>query len=135
MRLPKYEFYNYVGQNAFPTSFARTELPGAIYAATYGKGLFAYLGDTIKASDQIIGLTENIARINQTTNLRAYPNPANSTTTLEYNIAEASNVILQVYDMNGRQISSIDKGRQSSGQHSIQMNVQNLKKRHLWFVL
>lgn len=127
MRLPKYEFYNYVGQNAFYTTFARTELPGAIYAATYGKGLFAYLGDTVGANETIIGLTENIARINQTTSLRAYPNPANSTTTLEYNLAEASNVTLQVYDMNGRQISSIDKGRQSSGQHSIQMNVQNLK--------
>ncbi|MBP6429233.1 MAG: T9SS type A sorting domain-containing protein [Bacteroidales bacterium] len=127
MRLPKYEFYNYVGQNSFQTSFARTELPGAIYAATYGKGLFAYLGDTIAPNETVIGINENIAKINQTTNLRLYPNPANSSTTLEYNLSETSNVNLQVYDMSGRMVSSLDNGRQQAGQHSLQMNVQNLK--------
>ncbi|MFA7082098.1 MAG: T9SS type A sorting domain-containing protein [Bacteroidales bacterium] len=127
MKLPKYEFYNYVGQNSFQTSFVRTELPGAIYAASYGKGLFAYLGDTIAPNETVIGINENIAKINQTTNLRLYPNPANSSTTLEYNLRETSNVTLQVYDMNGRMVSSLDNGRQQAGQHSLQMNVQNLK--------
>ena len=127
MRLPRYEFYNYIGQNSFFTTFTRTELPGAIYAATYGKGLFAYLGDTIAPNQQVIGITENIAKLNPTTSLRAYPNPASSNTTLEYNLGETSNVTLQVYDMNGRMISTIDKGRQAKGQHTLQMNVQNLK--------
>ncbi|MFA6704983.1 MAG: T9SS type A sorting domain-containing protein [Bacteroidales bacterium] len=126
MRLPRYEFPNYVGQNAFSTSFARTELPGAIYAASYGKGLFAYIGDTIGPDERVIGIKENINKINQSTDLRVYPNPASSTTTLEYNLNQATNVTLQVYDMSGRLVSTLDKGRQSQGKHSLQMNVQNL---------
>lgn len=126
MQLPKYEFYNKLGQNSFYTTFARTELPGAIYAATYGKGLFAYLGDTVEANQNIIGIRDNIVTVNQINDLRAYPNPATSTTTLEYSLETSSNVTFQVYDMNGRMISTIDKGRQSQGRHSVQMNIQDL---------
>lgn len=127
MRLPRYEFYNFVGQNSFFTTFARTELPGAIYAATYGKGLFAFLGESVEPDTNVVGIKDNIIVNNPESNLRIYPNPASSTTTLDYALTDASNVTLQVYDMNGRLLSSLDKGRQSSGKHSLQMNVQNMK--------
>lgn len=127
MQLPRYEFYNFVGQNSFFTTFTRTELPGAIYAATYGKGLFAFLGDTIAPNETVIGIRDNIALIEKESSLKVYPNPASSITNLDYNLPKASKVTLQVYDMNGRLLSSLDKGNQSSGQHSIQMNVQNMK--------
>lgn len=127
MRLPRYEFYNFVGQNSFYTTFARTELPGAIYAATYGKGLFAFLGEAIDPDTTVVGIRDNIIITKPESNLKVYPNPASSTTTLDYTLTDASNVTLQVYDMNGRLLSSLDKGRQSSGQHSLQMNVQNMK--------
>ncbi|MFA6200574.1 MAG: T9SS type A sorting domain-containing protein [Bacteroidales bacterium] len=127
MRLPRYEFYNFVGQNSFFTTFSRTELPGAIYAATYGKGLFAFLGEAVEPDTTVVGIKDNIIVKNPESNLRVYPNPASSTTTLDYALTDASNVTLQVYDMNGRLLSSLNKGRQSSGQHSLQMNVQNMK--------
>lgn len=127
MNLPSYEFHTYLGQNTFFTSFANTKLPGAIYAATHGKGLFAFLGDTIAENTNLIGIKDNIVTINEKPSLRAYPNPASSTTTLEYNISKASEVKLQVYDMNSRLVSSINKGRQSAGVHSQELNVQNLK--------
>ncbi len=127
MRLPRYEFTTTSGQNSVLTTFLRTELPGAIYAATYGKGLFAFLGDAVEADTTIVGIKDNIIVKNPESNLRVYPNPASSTTTLDYALTDASNVTLQVYDMNGRLLSSLDKGRQSSGQHSLQMNVQNMK--------
>lgn len=127
MNLPSYEFHTYVGQNVFPTSFTNTKLPGAIYAATHGKGLFAFLGDTIAENKNVIGIKENIITINEKPSLKAYPNPASNTTTLEYNLTQASQVTLQVYDMNSRLVSSLEKGRQSAGTHTQQINIQNLK--------
>lgn len=128
MNLPRREHFNYVGQNAFQTTFLRTELPGAIYAATYGKGLFAFLGDTIAPREDVIRIEENITLSKEGATLRVYPNPAYGTTTLDYNLTETSSVMLQVYDMNGRLVSSLDKGRQSEGNHRVQMNVENMKK-------
>jgi hypothetical protein len=128
MNLPRHEYYNFVGQNAFHTTFLRTELPGAIYAATYGKGLFAFLGDTIAPREDVIGIRENIIPSKGEVSLKVYPNPAYGTTTLDYNLTQASNVMLQVYDMNGRLVSSLDKGRQAEGNHSLQMNVENMRK-------
>jgi len=127
MRLPKYECYTFSGDNSTFTTFARTELPGAIYAATYGKGLFAFLGETVDADTNVVSIKDNIIIKNPESTLRVYPNPASSATTLDYTLTDASNVTLQVYDMNGRLLSSLNKGRQSSGQHSLQMNVQNMK--------
>ncbi|MEA4967468.1 MAG: T9SS type A sorting domain-containing protein, partial [Bacteroidaceae bacterium] len=87
----------------------------------------AFLGDTVAENTNLIGIKDNIVTINEKPSLKAYPNPASSTTTLEYNISKASEVKLQVYDMNSRLVSSINKGRQSAGVHSQELNVQNLK--------
>jgi hypothetical protein len=127
MRLPRYEFYNTVAQNTYFTTFEATQLPGAIYAASYGKGLFAYLGDTIEMNNQTIGIKDNAILSNLQESLRIYPNPANVSASLNYTINKASDVLLQIYDMNGRLISSFSQGRKARGNYSVDINVQNLK--------
>lgn len=127
MRLPRYEFYNFIGQNMQFTTFTRTELPGAIYAATYGKGLYATLADTIQPDTRIVSIRDIVPTSLKST-LRIYPNPASSQTVIDYTLSNASNVTLQVYDMNGRMLSSLNKGRQSEGNHSIQMNCEGMNK-------
>ena len=40
-------------------------------------------------------------------NLQAYPNPFNSSTVLELNLAASGSISLTIYDINGRQVAEI----------------------------
>ena len=53
---------------------------------------------------------------------RAYPNPFNPATTLTFSVPEDINVILQVYDINGRIISKLIDNKMKAGYHSIVWN-------------
>lgn len=48
-----------------------------------------------------------------------YPNPFNAGTTIEYNLARNSKVIINVYDMLGREIITLVNGHQNEGVHPI----------------
>lgn len=48
-----------------------------------------------------------------------YPNPFNSSTTIEYQLPYACNVLLKVYDTMGRLITTLVAGRQSAGYHKL----------------
>ncbi len=54
--------------------------------------------------------------------LRNYPNPFNATTTIEYNIPEASNVVLDVYDILGRHVTRLVDSYQNAGPHTVVWN-------------
>jgi hypothetical protein len=54
------------------------------------------------------------------------PNPAANSTTIKYNLAKnGSNVALEVYDVTGQLIESVDQGTQLAGQHQIDLNTTN----------
>jgi hypothetical protein len=63
-----------------------------------------------------IGETEVPDRIGY---LRAYPNPFNATTTIEYGLTESSYFTLSVYNLLGQRIAIIFEGIQDAGEHSI----------------
>jgi hypothetical protein len=48
-----------------------------------------------------------------------HPNPFNPTTTIQYTLAEDADVTLAVYDISGRRVAQLEKGRRRSGVHSI----------------
>ena len=50
---------------------------------------------------------------------RAYPNPFNPTTTLSFAIPIDSEVSLSVYNMQGREVSTLIDGNMEAGYHSI----------------
>jgi hypothetical protein len=52
-------------------------------------------------------------------NLSAYPNPFNASTSISYTLAEQSEVVLDVYDILGRRVSSLYDGVQGAGSHSL----------------
>lgn len=50
---------------------------------------------------------------------QAYPNPFNPTTTISFDLPEASDVNLAVYDVLGREMTRLASGRHAAGTHSV----------------
>jgi hypothetical protein len=54
--------------------------------------------------------------------IQVFPNPTNRQTTVTYHIAFESDVSLSVYDVQGRLIRMLHRGRQTAGSHSVLWN-------------
>ncbi|MGE5621249.1 MAG: T9SS type A sorting domain-containing protein, partial [archaeon] len=58
--------------------------------------------------------------------LNNYPNPFNPTTTISYSIPKQSFVELKVYDMLGREVSTLVNKEQSAGEYKVQFDGSSL---------
>ena len=56
---------------------------------------------------------------------RAYPNPFNPTITLSFSIPVDSEVILSIYNLQGREVSSLVNGNMTAGYHSVVWNADS----------
>ena len=125
--LPYFEYLSYLNNNATENAFEGTKYVGAIYAATYGKGLFMYRDELQSPMDTVsVGLADMPAQTVAQMNL--CPNPAANNTVLNYSLATSSKVVMNIFDMNGRLVSSLDKGMQSSGSHSQIIDLRSMEK-------
>jgi len=57
---------------------------------------------------------------------QAYPNPFNNSTSLDYTLPRDERVVVQLFDVRGRQIHTPLKATQTSGEHTLQLNFTNL---------
>lgn len=57
--------------------------------------------------------------------LATFPNPFNSTVTIEYTLTHEQDVILAIYDLLGRQVETLFSERQGIGGHSVQWNADH----------
>lgn len=66
--------------------------------------------------------------IPKTINLKQnYPNPFNPATTIQYDLATASNVQIEVFDMLGRKVATlVNNSFQQAGTHSVNFDASNL---------
>lgn len=55
-----------------------------------------------------------------------YPNPFNPATVISYQLAENSNVKLEVFDVTGRRVAALVNGRQNAGNHQVVFEAGNL---------
>lgn len=55
-----------------------------------------------------------------------YPNPFNPSTNIEFALPEQAEVTLKVYNLLGREISTLVSGRMSAGNHKIEFNASGL---------
>ena len=73
----------------------------------------------------VSNLTE-AAKLPETFSLdSAYPNPFNPTTTLSFSIPVDSEVILSIYNLQGREVSSLIEGNMDAGYHSVVWNADS----------
>lgn len=68
-------------------------------------------------------LTLNMTNLNElgSTTLSVYPNPMRDRSVVSYSLTAESRVSFVVYDLLGNQVYSIEEGRQSVGQHEIEL--------------
>jgi len=55
-----------------------------------------------------------------------YPNPFNPATEIKYQLAASGFVTLRVYDVIGRNVSTLINERQNAGEHSVTFNAAGL---------
>lgn len=55
-----------------------------------------------------------------------YPNPFNPTMVINYQLPVASNVVLKIYDVLGREVETLVDGRQTGGTHLVTFRADNL---------
>jgi hypothetical protein len=97
--------------------------PGEIYAGTYGRGIWssaAYLG--IGENGNGNGSSAETFK----TKLKTFPNPTTDNTTLTFNLAETSNVTVNVYSISGILVKTITRKNMSAGAQNITIDGDDL---------
>jgi|GEM_PF-2471643 len=95
----------------------------------------AQAGETVKFADESFDLSiaRNIGVSNEVDDQlptefalsQNYPNPFNPTTTINYDVPEAADVQIQLYDITGRKVAELVNTRKSAGSYSVDWNADN----------
>jgi hypothetical protein len=72
-----------------------------------------------------IEVTANLAPNNYSLS-QNYPNPFNPSTTINYRIVKAGKVVLKIYDLLGKEVSTLVDENKQSGSYSVIFNASNL---------
>ena len=95
--------------------------PGEIYIGTHGRGIWS--------TDVYLGLQEvqdNLDANKFITDLLVYPNPVNDFGTISFELTQSSDVTVQVYNLTGKLVQSIQKSNMNEGVNSISIEASNL---------
>jgi hypothetical protein len=91
---------------------------GTVVAATHGAGVFSAMLTTTGVEPGGVPI--------RTALLQNYPNPFNPSTTIRFTLAAASDVSLQVFGADGREVETLVSGRREAGDHAARWVPRNL---------
>ena len=103
------------GANEEVYKWGKTKYPGAIYYATYGRGLFMdkqYITDT--TNEISIDEPQNVAG---ESTLKVYPNPATNHAYVDFTVSDNTTVDIQMFDMSGKVVYKKSLGKVAAGKH------------------
>ena len=100
-----------------------TNNQGVIYAATYGRGLFRC--ETYR-QHSATGISET--SVATESKISVYPNPVRDAAKVSFELKNNATVSYQVYDMNGRMVSTESLGNFTEGKHEVSVDVDGLAK-------
>ncbi|MFC2117928.1 T9SS type A sorting domain-containing protein [Bacteroidota bacterium] len=79
---------------------------------------------------------DGIYNINENNSLsQNYPNPFSGNTEITYRISTSSDVVLEIFDVTGKKVMSVDEGYRNSGLHKIDLNLSDLNKGVYYYTL
>ncbi len=113
------EYWN--GVDTITEQFPGTRNYGTVYAATYGRGIYL-----TRKYEKPVGIFTPDKDVYEAA-VKVYPNPASSSATLEYSLTDDTEVIISVFNINGKLIMS-EKQSQSAGTHQHSIDVSNLPR-------
>lgn len=106
--------WNAYGQDA---GWAGSYLVGHAFASD----LFLQTGFHLTSGN--VGVAENdLVSISN-----VYPNPANGSTTVGFNLKQAGNVIVTVSNLLGQTVATVNPGKLASGNNTVNVNLSNIK--------
>ena len=101
-----------------------------IYQTVYSYDVIAHPGDTnvkIQLSTSPLSVKQTSGDVPKQFNLsQNYPNPFNPTTVIEYSLPKSGAVKLAVYDILGREVSSLVNENQLAGSYKVEFNADKL---------
>lgn len=103
----------YAGQNVFI----------AFVHASFDDNLIS-LDDVMIRGTLANGISENSADLG----LNVFPNPAVDNAQINYNLSKDATVTINIYDVTGQLVTSVDKGTQSQGRHFTNVNTAAMAK-------
>lgn len=90
-----------------------------VYTGTHGRGTFR---STTHATLWPVG----IEKVNESSEkISIYPNPASSSTTIQYNAATSGKTLIRIYSLTGSLVKTVE-ANVNSGNNNIQLNVSDL---------
>ncbi len=99
--------------------------PGEIYLGTFGRGIWSS-SSYLSTNDDYDAGNSGSSIEEFDTNLFPYPNPTSASTSLSFELANASDVTIQVYSLSGRLVKSINKKNMNQGSQVIDIEGANL---------
>lgn len=63
-------------------------------------------------------------KINSSTDAMVFPNPFQGATTIQFHVANSSEVSVEILDMNGQVVANLLKGQMEAGVHRVEWNVE-----------
>lgn len=79
-------------------------------------------GGELAAATEDAAISKTVTSINAIT---AYPNPAKSQTTIHYSLEKPSQVSIKIYDVRGKEVTSLVNGRMPQGDHFAPLNTSS----------
>jgi len=96
---------------------------GTVYAATFGRGFWK--SETFSSK----GASGNPLVLNPLTNIKVsiMPNPVVDYAQIEFSLDNTTDVVFDIFDLSGKMVKSINMNNQTSGEHQISFDVNELE--------
>ncbi|MCF8331544.1 MAG: T9SS type A sorting domain-containing protein [Bacteroidales bacterium] len=121
MNLPYMEIQEVIEGQTFTDVYPGITNYGRIYAATYGRGFFS--------TDKYTGIQEPPETYTERKemHIKLYPNPVSDVANIEFELKKSSDVVLRVYDMNGR-LMKTKTHVLTAGDKKVKLNIDELDR-------
>ena len=94
---------------------------GYIYVAAYGRGIF------VDNSYHPVGIDDDGFENNNKPEISLFPNPVIDHVTVSFELTKSANTLINIYDLTGKLVKSIDLQREPAGNINCKIDVKNLR--------